>query len=180
MTGETPTDTPTEAEVPTDTPQAEALVTEAVVTQPVEQGTDTPTPPPAVDKSRSHRRRRTEWRPTLVFSSNSNGNWDILLLHLDNREVGSLMMIADDSSQSHRTEAGSCPIQHRTNLNLSQSTRPALSTPELARPRRMIFSSWSPDGSNIAFQTKRDGNKEIYVMNADGSDQNPPDTQRGR
>ena len=29
--------------------------------------------------------------------------------------------------------------------------------------------SWSPDGSKIAFTTKRDGNGEIYVMNADGS-----------
>jgi hypothetical protein len=29
--------------------------------------------------------------------------------------------------------------------------------------------SWSPDGSRIAFQSERDGNNEIYVMNADGS-----------
>ena len=28
---------------------------------------------------------------------------------------------------------------------------------------------WSPDGSKIAFDTGRDGNNEIYVMNADGS-----------
>jgi uncharacterized protein len=29
---------------------------------------------------------------------------------------------------------------------------------------------WSPDGSRIAFRTDRDGNHEIYVMEADGSD----------
>ena len=29
--------------------------------------------------------------------------------------------------------------------------------------------AWSPDGSKIAFSTNRDGNYEIYVMNADGS-----------
>jgi len=28
---------------------------------------------------------------------------------------------------------------------------------------------WSPDGSKIAFTSKRDGNAEVYVMNADGS-----------
>ena len=31
--------------------------------------------------------------------------------------------------------------------------------------------AWSPDGSQIAFQTDRDGNWEIYMMNADGSGQ---------
>ena len=29
--------------------------------------------------------------------------------------------------------------------------------------------AWSPDGRRIAFHSKRDGNPEIYVMNADGS-----------
>ena len=30
--------------------------------------------------------------------------------------------------------------------------------------------AWSPDGSRIAFESFRDRNHEIYVMNADGSD----------
>src|SRR6266705_2334587 len=30
--------------------------------------------------------------------------------------------------------------------------------------------AWSPDGRRIAFQSTRDGNWEIYVMNADGSE----------
>ena len=28
---------------------------------------------------------------------------------------------------------------------------------------------WSPDGSRIAFRSERDGNSEIYIMDADGS-----------
>ena len=31
--------------------------------------------------------------------------------------------------------------------------------------------SYSPDGSKIAFYSRRDGNNEIYIMNADGSSQ---------
>ena len=30
---------------------------------------------------------------------------------------------------------------------------------------------WSPDGTKVAFQSNRDGNEEIYLMNADGTSQ---------
>lgn len=35
------------------------------------------------------------------------------------------------------------------------------------------YPSWSPDGKQIAFETNRNGNWDIYVMNPDGSDQKP-------
>ena len=33
----------------------------------------------------------------------------------------------------------------------------------------MISPTWSPDGKQIAITSRRDGNNEIYSMNADGS-----------
>jgi Tol biopolymer transport system component len=31
--------------------------------------------------------------------------------------------------------------------------------------------SWSTDGSQVVFQSRRDGNVQLYVMNADGTEQ---------
>ena len=36
-----------------------------------------------------------------------------------------------------------------------------------------VAPAWSPDGALIAFLTDREGRWEIWVMNADGSDQRP-------
>ena len=38
-------------------------------------------------------------------------------------------------------------------------------------PSRNTEPSWSPDGERIVFVSDRDGNYEIYVMNADGARQ---------
>jgi Tol biopolymer transport system component len=45
---------------------------------------------------------------------------------------------------------------------LASAFLPAMALPQF---------SWSPDGRRIAFVSKRDGNTEIYVTNADGSEQ---------
>jgi Tol biopolymer transport system component len=36
-------------------------------------------------------------------------------------------------------------------------------------PRADTEPAWSPDGQRVAFQSNRDGNLEIYVIDADGT-----------
>ena len=38
-----------------------------------------------------------------------------------------------------------------------------------ASREKAVVTSWSPDGSRIAFSSNRDGNFDIYTMSADGS-----------
>ena len=40
--------------------------------------------------------------------------------------------------------------------------------------------SWSADGRSIAFTSERDGNREIYVMDADGGNLTPADQPQCR
>jgi Tol biopolymer transport system component len=67
-------------------------------------------------------------------------------------------MNADGSDQNRLTSSGTTdrdPNRITSNISGDSARDPA----------------WSSDGAKIAFTTTRDGNPEIYVMNADGSDQ---------
>ncbi len=44
-------------------------------------------------------------------------------------------------------------------------------TPVTAEPASAMYPAWSPDGSRIAFMTRRNGHAEIFTMSADGTDQ---------
>ncbi len=52
------------------------------------------------------------------------------------------------------------------NLDGTNQTR---ITNEAAAPGGVGRAAFSPDGSRIAFDSFRDGTREIYVMNADGT-----------
>ena len=55
----------------------------------------------------------------------------------------------------------------RNRLNDSPNSTPPITN----STANDTFPAWSPDGTKIAFQSDRDGNTNIYVMNTDGTGQ---------
>jgi TolB protein len=76
---------------------------------------------------------------------------DLLLVSTRDGDYAIYAMSADGGSQERLTEAKGDPSSPR---GLFFQTEPA----------------WSPDGSRIAFSSKREGSFDVYVMEADGSE----------
>ena len=113
----------------------------------------------------------------IAFASNRSGDWDIYLMNADGSDVrrtightgtdelhpfftpdGSTLLFSSD------LVAGNWDIY--TAAPGSDATQWARLTTHSAADR---FPSISADGATIAFRSERDGNSEIYVMDADGS-----------
>lgn len=58
-------------------------------------------------------------------------------------------------------------------VRLTQTPLWVTAMPDNPKPWNNASPAWSPDGSQIAFLTDRTGRWEIWVMNADGSNQRP-------
>jgi TolB protein len=61
------------------------------------------------------------------------------------------------SSPGENRESILCDLANRRQVNLSNNPAPDWAP------------HWSPDGKQIAFLSDRDGDTQVYVMNADGS-----------
>ena len=100
----------------------------------------------------------------IVFTSNRTG-FELWSMQPDGSDVITLGLtghthdISPDGRQIAYTDAEQI---HVANVN-GTSVRLLTTRARNASPR------WSPDGTKILFWSDRDGNKEVYVMNADGS-----------
>ncbi len=124
----------------------------------------------------------------IVLSSHGFGN--MFYIQVMNADGNNLQLVQSSSNVSIIEE----PTWSPDNLHIAflysgsegdfiQILTLVPSTDNLSVPRFSNSPSYSPDGSMIAFQTNHDGNHEIYIMNADGTEQtritnNPADDRK--
>ena len=137
------------------------------------------------------------WAPDgqrVAFASDRSGNWDIWAVNVDGSGLVNLTNSPDDEQYPAWSpdglrmaftskRSGSSDVWVMNVEDALQGTGTANAVNLTKSPQRDRYAMWSPDGAKIAFNTSRDGNQEIYVMNADGSDPtnvtNAPDSAEG-
>jgi Tol biopolymer transport system component len=129
------------------------------------------------------------WSPDgrqIAFRTTRDGNDEIYIMNADGSEQTNLsrsvnteerspewspdgQQIALASLQGAILDIFILPIHlTKTNVNQTHWTNLTDNNNSLGGDE---YPAWSPDSTKIAFQSYRDGNWEIYVMNADGSEQ---------
>jgi hypothetical protein len=119
------------------------------------------------------------WAPhelRIAFASNRAGTYDIWIADLANPPTQVTDSPGADFEPSWSPDGHTLAFTRRTrgSGNYDIYTRDV----QGGRPRRLTSDpaedsepSWSPDGTQIAFVSDRDGDYDIYVMNADGSNE---------
>lgn len=120
----------------------------------------------------------------LAFASTRGGSDDVYMIRVDGSEIKRLTNNpANDNEPAWSPDGSRIVFVSDRNgnpqillMNADGSDQHPLSQPPSPRPGapRDLSPAWSPDGTRIAFQSDRDtplGSFEIYVMNADGSQQ---------
>ncbi len=120
------------------------------------------------------------WSPDgahLAFVSTRNGDGTTPSLYRMDADGSQLHLLVENAEQPAWSPTGEQIAFVQDGqihlLQLADQTTVQLTTDAAPSPQAVANSNplWSPDGSQIAFTSNRDGNGEIYVMNADGSAQ---------
>jgi uncharacterized protein YgiM (DUF1202 family) len=127
-----------------------------------------------------------DWDPANLWRIASSGLNGLVQLDVNRQMDWSLTDKKEDHTPAFSPDGHYIAVAFNNNgqydihrLNSDGSGRVALTKtplwvvaePGTQKPWNNVSPAWSPDGSRIAFLTDRTGRWEIWVMNADGSDQ---------
>jgi TolB protein len=120
---------------------------------------------------------RPDWSPDgthILFNTNKDGNYEIYLMNADGSNQQRLTNTTAFEIFPQLSPKGNQIIYARIVMNpfygeIHLRNLDGSGDVALTRNSRSENPVWSPDGKQIAFHTSRDGNSEVYVMNADGS-----------
>lgn len=119
-----------------------------------------------------------KWSPDgkqIAFNSNRDGNWEIYIVDTDGNGLRRLTTsdlnetgVSWSPDGTRLAFRSGPPRQFQGDIHIIDvdGTHEITLTDFDGVEENSI---WSPDGAQIAFQTMKDGNFEIYVMDADGS-----------
>ncbi len=151
---------------------------------PVDTTTPTPAPPPLGSFQMFYSDIEPGAAQPSLYKGNANGSGEIKLE--SGISTGGFTDVAYDPTGQRIAfvRAGSSPGDNTPDVNTGQTNSSELA-PELfvasvsalesARQittitgARLSHPSWSPDGTRLVFSSDADGDEEIYVVNADGS-----------
>lgn len=119
----------------------------------------------------------------IVFTSSRDGNREIYVMNADGsnqtRITNNVMFEYVTALSPDGTKIAFVPYRVDGNCDIYVINADGSNQTRLADNVMMMIGlvpawvelAWSPDGTKIAFVSSRDGNDEIYVMNAAGSNQ---------
>ena len=125
------------------------------------------------DKHIAYTGRSPEEKALSVWVMNADGSHPRQITHLAPGEGGAQLPAWSADGRRIAMQASDLdPKKHDAHIwVVDLKTGAAHNLTPHAEPYLDEYPSWFPDGKQIAFQSNRSGRMEIWVMNADGSDQ---------